>query len=437
MAKCISIIAVSLSLCLSVIVSAQGFQPIQIDSEITDVQPMTGIVLWPGNSCVTTDAVALEYSYMSYADIVTDTCQYDWTSVDSLLDAMASRNHQGILRFNYVYPGEQTNVPQYIKDLPDYMETLGTTEGLPTWFPDWTHPELKSMMLKFYAEFASRYDDDPRLAFLQTGFGLWAEYHIYDGPFILGQTFPSKACQKDFFNHMDTIFNETYWSISIDAASDTYSPFVQQPACLDIDFGLFDDSFMHENHSGYNESSWNFFDRNRYLEAPAGGEFSYYSSYDQQNVLNPDYGAYCTPYEIYAQDFHITYMIGNDQPAYQTKERIKEASLASGYKFKLVSVQSMPDSTIVEIVNVGVAPIYVDAYLTVNGVMSTQSLKLLPPGQVTTFHIPAGSYNPVITIESDDILATEEIQYYGTVNEYDPYVMPEIDSCHSISISRN
>ena len=29
-------------------------------------------------------------------------------------------------------------------------------------------------------EFAARYDDDPRIAFLQVGFGLWGEYHIYD-----------------------------------------------------------------------------------------------------------------------------------------------------------------------------------------------------------------------------------------------------------------
>lgn len=413
---------------------AQGFQNIQIDSEITDVQPMTGIVLWPGNPSVATDAISLEFSYMSYADVVIAEDVYDWTVVDALLDDIASRNHQTIMRFRFSYPGQTTTVPQYIKDLSSYMETEGISEGQTTWFPDWTHPELEDMTLKFYTAFADRYDNDPRLAFLQTGFGLWAEYHIYDGPFILGETFPSKAFQKTFLNHLDNEFQDTYWSISIDAADDTYSPFTAQPQCLNVDFGLFDDSFMHENHSGYNESNWNFFDRNRYQLAPAGGEFSYYTSYDQENVLNPDVGAHdCIPYEIYAQDFHITYMIGNDQTSYQSLARIEEASLASGYKFKLISVMSMPGATIIEVENVGVAPIYIDAYLTVNGVMSTQSLKLLAPNQITTINIPAGSYNPTITIESDDILPTEEIQYYGTINEYEPY---RYSNCKPISISR-
>ena len=70
-------------------------------------------------------------------------------------------------------------------------------------------------------------------------------------------------------------------------------------------FGLFDDSFMHSTHGGYNTTCWNFFDRDRYQISPAGGEFSYYSNFDQANVLNPDVGAYGVPYEIFAQNCSI------------------------------------------------------------------------------------------------------------------------------------
>ena len=49
-----------------------------------------------------------------------------------------------------------------------------------------------------YCFIAEKYKNDPRLAFIQTGFGLWSEYHIYDGPFELGKTFPSKDFQDSF-----------------------------------------------------------------------------------------------------------------------------------------------------------------------------------------------------------------------------------------------
>ncbi len=404
---------------------AQDFTSIEVDSKVTNVQPMAGMVFWPGNKDIETDAISLEYSYMNFSQIITAKSTYDWTVVDDLLDEMAGRNHQAVLRFRFSYPGKTTTVPQYIKDLPNYNETEGVSEGLTTWFPDWTNEELKRFTLEFYEKYAERYDNDPRLAFVQVGFGLWAEYHIYDGPFELGVTFPDKVFQTTFFQHLDAVFEQKYWNISIDAADNNYTPFEENLELLDTLFGVFDDSFMHQTHASENEPNWSFFNRERYKLAPAGGEFSYFSDYDQQNVLNPDEGAYGDPYEIWAQNFHISYINANDQNNYHSLERIKDASLASGYIFKLKSVKSKSDSTIIEVINKGVAPIYADAYLTVDGVRSKESLKLLPTDETLEVHISAGSNNPTITIESDAILPTQTIQYYGTINNYERYVKPE------------
>ena len=46
------------------------YKPLALVSKIKSVQPMTGIVLWTDNPKNNTDAVALEYSYMLYKDIV-------------------------------------------------------------------------------------------------------------------------------------------------------------------------------------------------------------------------------------------------------------------------------------------------------------------------------------------------------------------------------
>ena len=312
---------------------------------------------------------------MLFNEVVKQKGSYDWSKVDNLLDEIASRKHQAILRFRFTYVGKKTSVPDYIKNLSDYEEIEGTSEGKKTWFPDWRHKELQDFTLDFYQKFAERYDNDPRLAFVQVGFGLWAEYHIYDGPFILGRTFPGKEFQEKFFYKLQNSFTHTPWSISIDAADDTYSPFDETPDLLKIHFGNFDDSFMSEDHGDYNEESWNFFDKDdRYRYSPAGGEFSYYSDFDQEHVLDLPNGSYGKPYEEFAKKFKITYIIGNDQPDYQPMSRIKDAGMASGYRFKIQSFKISNSKSKIIIKNVGVAPIYYDAYPTVNGIQDQRNL---------------------------------------------------------------
>jgi hypothetical protein len=393
---------------------SQDFTDLFPNDLITDVQPMTGMVYWDNSGDHNTDVISLEFSYMLFDHVVKDSGVYNWDEVESKLSAISSRNHQAIFRFRYVYPGYETSVPDYILQRDDYQETVGKSEGKETHFPDWTNEELKRFTLEFYTRFAERYDGDPRLAFIQVGFGLWAEYHIYDGPFILGKTFPDKAFQEEFFHHLDTTFKQIPWSISVDAADETYTPFVAKPELKNIRFGLFDDSFMHEHHSEWNEIEWNFFGRERYRLSPAGGEFSYYSSYDQAHVLDYPDGPYGTPFETWARNFHITYMLANDQPRYQSQERIKQASMASGYRFKIVSLRSATDTSVFRVTNVGVAPFYYDAWFAVGGVRAQQSLKLLSPGDTVLFGIAAGAIGAEITIQSDRLVEGQEIQFYGT-----------------------
>jgi hypothetical protein len=395
---------------LVAISAASQYRNISLKSSITSVQPMTGIVLWTDNEENSTDAVQLEYSYMLYNSVVSKKSVYDWSAVDALLEKVASRKHQAILRFRFVYPGYETSVPDYIKQMAGYNETEGESEGRTTWFPDWTNEELQRFTLEFYSEFSERYDNDPRLAFIQTGFGLWAEYHIYDGPLEIGTTFPSKQFQADFFRHLDTVFATTPWSISIDAADDTYSPFEQLSDLKTIDFGLFDDSFMHEEHGGYNTDCWNFFGRERYLRSPAGGEFSYYTDFDQEHVLDAE-GIHGTTWEEAAAAFHISYMIGNDQPGYQSAGRIRSAGMVSGYRFRINGFSASADSSIVEVENTGVAPVYYDTWVAVNGVRAKVSLKHLAPDSTLTCRIPAGGEAPELTIECDRLVDGQVIGF--------------------------
>ncbi len=382
---------------------------------------MTGIVLWAdshnGTSLKNSDEfIQLEYAYVRPSDIVQAQYTYDWSSLETLLDAVASRGHQAILRWYYVYPGDQTRVPDYIKALPDYSETVGQTEGMTTSFPDWTHPELERFHLEFYSEFAERYDNDSRIAFLQVGFGLWGEYHIYDGPNTIGEQFPSKAFQATFLNHLANEFDSLHWSISIDAGSSYYSPIVASDYLSGLEFGMFDDSFMHENHDQYNEDMWEAFGYiQRYETSPHGGELSYYSNFDQQQVLNPD-GMYGRTYEDLSAKFHVTYMIGNDQPSYRSDERIKQAGLSNGYKFTITKFEASASQSRVTVRNDGIAPIYYDSYVTVNDVRANTSLKSLLPGMEVEYVVSSGGENPQLSIESDRLVSGQEIQFNANLS---------------------
>ena len=216
--KPISCLGVAILLVSSSI--AQDSQRISLQSKITQVQPMTGIVLWSDNSEAEklSDAIALEYRYCGYNEVVTADGRYDYSKLDDVLDQIAGRNHQAVLRFYFCYVGQETTVPDFIRNRPDYNETVGVSEKKKTHFCDWSNAALQAFTLEFYTRFAERYDADPRIAFLQTGFGLWAEFHIYDGPRKLGKTFPSKAYQQEFLKHLNQQFSQLPWSISIDAA---------------------------------------------------------------------------------------------------------------------------------------------------------------------------------------------------------------------------
>ena len=394
---------------------------VPFQSEITHVQPMTGIVLWTTSGSTKREYVQLEYSYMLYNDVCKEKDVYDWSPMDKLLEKVAARGHQAVVRFRYTYPGYASAVPDYIKNLEGYEGRWAKADGRSkpdTEYPDWRCEELRRFHLEFHRRFAERYDKDPRLAFVETGFGHWAEYHVYDGKYIDGQTFPSKEFQAEFLPKMDEWFKETPWLISIDAADEEYAPFHEQKELKNLNFGNFDDSFMCKEWSGYNWSCWSFFGKERYKKAPAGGEFSYYTDSDQKHALDKA-GMHGRVFEDMVAKVHMTFIIGNDQPLHQKPERITEAAMSMGYRFEVRDFKVLEGkSAEVLIANVGVAPIYRDAFVEVEGVRGDLNLRTLMPGDealVTIACEAKTSSRPAIAC--DHLVQGQEIQYQADIKE--------------------
>ena len=408
---------------------------VALHREITGVQPGTGIVFWPdqakANHAQYGDGISLEFSYCLPSEIVLgkqgNQIPYNWTPFDSLLDDIASRNHQAVIRFRYEYPSGRevdgnpgtTAVPAYIKSMNDYHETYSENPGGdgPTWYADWSHPELQWFTMQFYDDFAQRYQNDPRIAFLEIGFGHWSEYHIYGTDLDLGRNFPSKSYQETFLRHIEETM-QIPWLISIDAADDEYSPITASNELMQLHFGLFDDSFMHEEHEitsgdGYNERCWHALGDQRWQTSPNGGEISYYDDSDQKNFLNPE-GMYGTTWEQASAKYHLSFMIANDalNGKYATPERVRTASMKTGYAFHVTECATGNSHTELQVCNQGIAPLYRDAWFAIGSTRSTDSLKGLLPKQCSPVSIAAELIlDTDLHIISDEILPAQTIEF--------------------------
>lgn len=440
-----------LLLTLSAALAVSSFaaeRSIALHKSIETLEPMKGIVFWPDQAKSSKDylgSISLEFSYCLPCAVVTgktgDKLDYDWSSFEKLLDDVASRKHQAIVRFRIEYPSETirnasgctqnvkgaTAVPLYIKNMAGYTETYSENPGGdgPTYYADWNSSELMWFYKQFYTDFAAKYDKDPRIAFVQVGFGHWGEYHIYGTTKKFGVNFASKNYQAEFLKHVATQFKDTPWSVSIDAADNSYSPVIDDPSLLALNFGLFDDSFMHAEHDisqgyGDNERNWRDMGLDRWKTAPGGGEVSYYTPKDQQEFLNPA-GLYGVTWEQAASKYHMTYVIGNNSPdgKYATKERLYEASSFAGYKFEITAYTVNGTTATVKVKNIGIAPLYHNAYVTIMGKRSATSLKGLVPGDEITCKIEGvsigASDSPEPTITSDKLLKDVTIPYKANI----------------------
>ena len=223
--------------------------------------------------------------------------------------------------------------------------------------------------------------------------------------------FPSDAYQKEFLTYLGGVL-EIPWLISIDAADS--SPVVGDATLMGLVFGLFDDSFMHKDHEGdYNEECWDAIGKGtRWQTGACGGEISYYTSSVQKNFLNPA-GMYGVTWEQASAKYHITFMIANDAPRgqYGTAAHFKEAGMACGYHFALTGLYANDERTAACVTNTGIAPIYRDAYLAVDGVRSTTSLKGLLPGDTLLVYVDKVTTGRDVTIASDYVLSGQTIQF--------------------------
>ena len=215
---------------------------------------------------------SMEYESLPLAPIQTGLNTFDWQSIDTLLNDVASRGHQVIIRVYLEFPGRPSGVPAFLirggLHISHYQieGTSGDVES-----PDYSDSTLIEAFKNFIAAFGKRYDGDPRLGFVEAGLlGAWGEWHTWPKP----ELFASKAVQSTVMDSYAAAFRKTIVLLRHPAGPDdpVYSMNDQSS------FGYHDDSFAWTTLADAKEP-WHFMNLmetagalDRWQHVPIGGE---------------------------------------------------------------------------------------------------------------------------------------------------------------------
>ena len=378
---------------------------------------------------------SMEFNYLPLGDLVRGPNEFDWGPIERLLDDIAGRGHQAVVRIYMEYPDKTDGIPRYLIDdgltVHRWMNTnTAPFPPKPVETPDYEDPRLRSLLRDFIAALGERYDGDPRLGFITAGLlGTWGEWHTYPR----SELFASKTVQTEVMDTFEGAFDRTPVLLRYPAGPDnfTYAPNHDRPT-----LGYHDDSFAWATlETDRPEDDWFFMALlrdagpgalDRWKTAPIGGEI-------RPELWGRIFDA--DPEIPEAQDFarcvretHATWLM--DTGMFRERRpgppdrvaRAIEAARSLGYTFHVVAatlpkvIEDNDLSVRFELTNRGVAPFYADwplelAMLNQDGTIvlrqpSTGGLATLLPGdddrliddRLDVSGLPPGPYRVLLRV---------------------------------------
>ena len=324
---------------------------------------------------------SLEFNYLPMGALVDGPNDFNWAPMETLLDDIAGRGHQAVIRIYMEYPKKTDGIPQYLIDdgLTVHRWENTNTAPLPpapVETPDYEDPRLRQLLQTFIAAFGERFDGDPRLGYITAGLlGTWGEWHTYPR----SELFASKAVQREVMDSYESAFSKTPVLLRYPAGPDDsrYAPTQNRPG-----LGYHDDSFAWATlETGRNEDSWFFMALlrnagpeaiNKWKTAPIGGEIRpelWGKIFDE----NPGI-AEAQDFDRCVQETHASWLMDTGMFSRRPSppERVSraiEAARSLGYTFHVRAVtladtegENQGDALPVqiEVANLGVAPFYAD-----------------------------------------------------------------------------
>lgn len=245
---------------------------------VSGANPLKG--LYPSSGFYNTLPHSMEHLYFPFEQIMTSPDTVDFSAIDSKIQAITKRGHHTVLRIYLDYPDkseEENGTPQWIYDMGIEKHTYErVTNGRTVYgtYPDYSDSRLIDILINFINALAQKYDNDPRLGFMECGLiGHWGEWHTTNNIAM-----PSSQQKIQLL----TAYTQNFKNLKLllrypdDSGSKDFTS-----------IGFHDDSFTY---STLGEKNWFFYPKmtaaqttDRYKTAPIGGEM--YPS-NQQDFVN-------------------------------------------------------------------------------------------------------------------------------------------------------
>lgn len=347
-----------------------------------EYNPLKGFVN-SNNSNLTNFPTSLQFGYFGLNEVFKGWGNYDWTPVETKMNAALSTGNQYYLRFYIDYSGSPYALPSFLNSLVTSYAYTGDGGGNS---PDYNDADLMKALQEFIAAFGAKYNNDPRLAFADIGLvGRWGEWN-YNSAVPVASQINQTNRELIFTAYKNAFPNKKIMGRYPDMTTNT---------TLKTNMGYYDDSFGLST-LRYNRT-WSFISQlknngllDNWKKNVNGGEV--YPSLDVDDMyatypyiyFDPD-GEYTCNLQDAINQTHATWLRDNSiftkSTLYNRDNALKTSKLL-GYKLyaRSVKLTPNPDGTVqveVQMQNKGIAPFYYDwqiqfaAKNTATGVLTT------------------------------------------------------------------
>ena len=316
----------------------------------------------------------MEFNYLGFADLAKGYDQFDWNPLENLLNPIAGRGHQAVIRIYLEYPGKTNGIPKFlINDGLKVHKYLNTnTHPLPpasVETPDYEDQKLRTALSNFIAAFGKKYDGDPRIGFITAGLlGTWGEWHTYPR----GELFASKLVQSEVMDAYAAAFRVTPVLLRYPAGEHTWG----KASNATRPFGYHDDSFAWATlDTGKQGDEWFYMTAlvqsgqhavDKWKTYPIGGEIRPEA---WGKVFDQDPGnSKIKNFRECVERTHASWLMDTgmfqEKPDKERKQRAEAEVRRMGYDFHVPVVELTREHTSLklrlELENRGVAPFYYD-----------------------------------------------------------------------------
>lgn len=214
--------------------------------------PLKGLVPYVSASGKNRFPHSMEFRYFPLDAVMTGPSRFDWSPIEKTLAEVNGRGNQLVFRIYCEYPGKGLEIPRFLVDQGVKVTAWKDDEGKTCHTPDWGDPVLRKALATLIAALGTKYDGDPRVAFITAGLlGKWGEWHDYPRE----ELWAKKDVQREVMDAFAKAFTRTKILLRYPAGPKTYwhAENSRRP------FGYHDDSFGWATlDTGKKKDSWFF-----------------------------------------------------------------------------------------------------------------------------------------------------------------------------------